>query len=195
MTALLAMGAAIAGGVWYFKYQAQQAQVAQVNKAHATKESAIDLNDAQLKTVPALAETDRTRVYRVKGGTNGVYQTLIATPDTKTDPTATALGSLHRNSVAGEVEVPIYLCEYGQKDSGNTVLESNATCPGGGRLAGASAGRTPVGFLSKNIQTGYLLLSRCSSASGMYNSLNPRCENPADFWESNLGAIRAAQID
>ena len=190
---LLTAAIAIAAGVGYFKYQDRQAAIAVLAKTHAPTPSTIDLNEDQTRSVPALSDADRIPVFRLK--TAGGTYAIVLKPEAKAEAPATALGFLHATPKAGEVDIPVYLCEYGQKDSGNTVLDAEPGCPGGGRLTGASAQKQPVGYVSKGIQTGYLLLARCSSSAGMYNTLNPRCESASDFWESNLGAIRAAKID
>jgi hypothetical protein len=155
-------------------------------QAHRTIESKYAVNPEQRKEIPQPAH-GTVPVYRYKDD-RGIWQTALEQPPMSAKDSM-IIGMLYKSPKAPEVEVPVYLCAYRGKLGPNMALDSSPDCHKHGQPVQAG----PAGYVSKSIRTGFILMARCSSpTSGMYPSLNVRCEARTDQWEENLGSIRAA---
>ena len=158
---------------------------------HHKVESKLELNATQTAEMPTLAGSI-LRVFRFQDS-SGIWQVVVgggAPVGLKAEP----MGLLHTVPIAGEVETPVYLCEYAvAKDSTHRSrsLDINRDCESGGK----PFGQKPAGYVSKLIRTGYLFAVRCATPkAGMYVSLNARCEDPTHRFSGFLGAVLAENI-
>jgi hypothetical protein len=148
-------------------------------------ESSLALNEAQkgelLKPHGAAVE-----IYRFKSP-QGLWQ-VSADADAAHRPGSMKLGRLFASVESPEVSTPVYLCSYSGFAGQTTSLDLDPGCTGEGHAVQAA----PLGYLSPQIRTGYLMMVRCRNASaGFYPSLNPRCEDANDRIHGSLGAILA----
>jgi hypothetical protein len=103
---------------------------------------------------------------------------------------AIRIGTLFKEPLVGEINTPVYLCAYlGFK--GETIsLDSNPNCSGDGLILS----KTPVGYVSAKVRSGYAALIRCSdSENGVYLTFDQRCEKRSDHVHGLLGTILVSQ--
>ncbi len=165
---------ALIAGFWFWnkKRIADQEMEAYL---HRKIESKLGLSDAQKVGMPA-ADSKSVKVIRYRDSSGNWKTALNYAPEGAKDEMA--LGTLHSTPVGTTVNVPVYFC------AGDLIVSKN--CPGGKNA------EEPAGYLSRDIRAGYFLLFHCrSSKSGLYLTLNSRCESPEDAIQDSLGAIRA----
>lgn len=114
---------------------------------------------------------------------------------------AISIARLPRMPRPPEIAVPLYLCRYPSRRTASSddsvelsslSLDSDPRCDGEGDPLSA----TPIGYASEKIRTGYRLVVRClSRRSGVYLSLNVRCEAPEDLFHGKIGALPVAVLD
>jgi len=156
---------------------------------HRFIESKFHLNSEQSAALPKLDESDKLLIVRRYRDSAGMWRVALGElPRGAVD--SKVVGVLHAAPIKGIADVPVYSCQY---SVGNKVSLSIDVDPACSLAKGTPQGSAPLGYLSKLIRTGYLLLVRCRTPNqGLYLSLNARCEHPQDQFLDVLGALRAA---
>lgn len=174
----------VAFGLWHW-YRSWNAQREMDAYLHRKIESKFVLNESQKVGMPA-ADPNGVRVIRFKDAA-GTWQTALhQAPEGAKEEMI--LGILHSSPVGSTVSVPVYFCSYPTGFPNPTSsLDLAANCSGGKNILGH-----PAGYVSREIREGYFLLFHCrNSKSGLYLTLNSRCESAEDGIQDSLGAIRA----
>lgn len=155
-------------------------------------QSRYKLNEVQKKELelPSL-ETQWISVYRFLDHQQ-FWQTQIGTPPKKGSEIQ-LMGYLHKDSLKDISETAVYLCEHSFKSGKSQTLDTNLNCDvAQGKPISPNA--QAIGYLSKMIRTGYLLMVRCRTPDkGIYLSLNSFCEDANHQALDVIGAIRAAE--
>lgn len=152
---------------------------------HRPIESKFTLTEAQKVDMPA-ADPNGVLVVRYKDSTGMWQVSLRHAPEGAKD--VMPMGVLHSEAEGKTINVPVYLCSYPTGFPNPTSsLDFAENCSGGKNLLKQAAG-----YLSKDIREGYFLIFRCrTKKSGIYLTLNSRCESQDDMVQESLGAIRA----
>lgn len=180
---LLALGS----GVAFIYLRRSTVPALERTGTHRVVESQYRLSDAQRASLPS-PSSGTVLVFRFLD-VSGVWQIAVGEGPMAGAQAVMPIGLLFREPSGPEVDVPLYHCEFDSKSRG-TSLDASSACAGEGRLLDPN----PVGYVSRQIRTGFLLIYRCLSRErGRYISLNPRCEGPADLLDQPLGAILAAE--
>lgn len=158
-----------------------------VDEAHQPRESRVELNDAQSKELAQSAEPMHD-LYRFRIG--DAWQVALDRAVPRNAKDVTKIGRLFPQPLKDVVNQPLYLCTFPGFAGENLSLDLTTRCAGEGK----PIGKEPLGYVSPQIRTGFLMMVRCRSAkAGFYPSLNPRCEGHGDRFHGPLGSIRAAQ--
>lgn len=177
----LGIGFLAAIGIAAFAWRSRHAREAAA--VFSAVGSPMRLNGDQRREVPAIGGR-ALPVFRVREA-DGTWRTFLG----EAPASATLIGLLDEKPTKGLVDVPIFVCAWKAGGGESRSLDADRACSGGKLVAEA-------GYLAKGIRTGFRLLVRCRSRkSGLYLSLNARCESPADQADAVLGAIRAPLVD
>ena len=145
-------------------------------------EGTMKLTDAQKEDLPK-SDGQGIQVHRHEDE-NKLFQVALGNDALKED---LLIGELDKTA-SKEVAVPVYLCAFQIDKKTNLSLDTDKKCSNEGRLEKPEA----IGYLSKEIRVGFRMLVRCrSQKSGLYLSLNPRCESAEDRVDILLGSIRS----
>ena len=171
-------------GLWFWnkKRMADQELEAYL---HRKIESKFILNEHQKIGMPP-ADPKAVKVIRYQDESATWQVALNQAPEGAKEEMI--MGVLHSVPVGTLVNVPLYYCASAAGSSkAVSDLKLMANCSGGKKLI-----EHPAGYVSREIREGYFLIFHCRNAkSGLYLTLNSRCESAEDTIEDSLGAIRA----